>query len=431
MKKSILDAFFNFSANKTSAKREVLAGTVSYFTIVYIIAVNSMILSEAGLPLDGAIMATILLSVVSCIMIGIWANVPIILVPGMGVNALFSYTMVQGMGLTWQAALAAVFVSGVLFVLLAFSRYSKILNDAIPHSLKEAITIGLGLFLLLLGLEKGGLVVSGEGAILSIGNISSPEVCATVLTLFVAFALYAKNVRGYFLLTILAGTILAYFCGTVTLSDLSFSKLNIGSYQDVFFALSFAEINKIEFWIAVFAMTMVLVFEHIGLVNGFVNSINKPERYQKAFRASSVSAMLSGLFGSSPTVATAETAAGIAAGGRTGFTSVVTGILFLLSILVIPLIKVIPNSAIAPILIIVGIMMFSNIKHLAFFDKSESIPAMMLIVMIPFTYSIPDGMAAGFILYPFMKIVTGKVKEISLPMYLIAALFLVYFIISY
>ncbi|MGE7878607.1 NCS2 family permease [Peribacillus muralis] len=430
MKKLNLEALFHFSSYGTNGKREILAGVVGYFTIVYILIVNSLILSEAGIPINGAVIATILLSAVSCIMIGIWANVPILLVPGMGVNALFAYTMVQGMGLSWQSALGAVFISGVIFVIIAFTKYSRIISDSIPNSLKDAISVGLGLFLMLIGLEKGGIITEGSTSIIAMGDLSNPAVCATVLTFLLAITLFIKNVPGNFMITILAGSIIAYLCGTVELSDIHFSGMETASYGDLFFSLSFMQADRIEFWISVFAMTMVLVFENIGLVHGHVDSINRQDTYKKSLQATSVSVLLSGIFGSSPTVATVETAAGIASGGRTGLTSVVTGVLFILSMLFIPVIKVIPDSAIAPILIIIGILMLGNIKRLDFSDLTESVPAIMVITIIPFTYSIADGMAFGFILYPFLKLVTGKAREVSAPMYVSAAMFIVYFIIG-
>ncbi|WP_285766007.1 NCS2 family permease [Peribacillus sp. SI8-4] len=430
MKKFNLEALFHFSNHGTNGKREILAGLVGYFTIVYILIVNSLILSEAGIPINGAVIATILLSAVSCIMIGIWANVPILLVPGMGVNALFAYTMVQGMGLSWQSALGAVFISGVIFVIIAFTKYSRLISDAIPSSLKDAITVGLGLFLMLIGLEKGGIITQGSTSIIALGDLSDPAVCATVLTFLLAITLFIKNVPGNFMITILAGSFIAFLCGTMQLSDIHFSSMDAASYSDLFFSFSFMEVDRIEFWIGVFAMTMVLVFENIGLVHGHVDSINRQDAYKKSLKATSVSVLLSGVFGSSPTVATVETAAGIASGGRTGFASVVTGLLFILSLLFIPVIKVIPDSAIAPILIIIGILMLGNIKRLDFSDLTESVPAIMIITIIPFTYSIADGMAFGFILYPFLKLVTGKAREVSAPMYVSAALFIVYFIIG-
>ncbi|WP_260286382.1 NCS2 family permease [Peribacillus aracenensis] len=430
MKKLNLETFFHFSDYGTNGKREILAGVVGYFTIVYILIVNSLILSEAGIPINGAVIATILLSALSCVMIGLWANVPILLVPGMGVNALFAYTMVQGMGLSWQSALGAVFISGVIFVVIAFTKYSKLISDSIPRSIKEAISVGLGLFLMLIGLEKGGIITRGSSSIVALGDLSDPAVCATVLTFLLAITLFIKNVPGNFMITILAGSLIAYWFGTVQLSNIHFSGIDTASYGDLFFSLSFLEANRIEFWISVFAMTMVLVFENIGLVHGHVDSINRQDAYKKSLQATSVSVLFSGIFGSSPTVATVETAAGIASGGRTGFTSVVTGVLFILSLLFIPVIKVIPDSAIAPILIIIGILMLGNIKELDFSDLTESIPAIMIITIIPFTYSIADGMAFGFILYPFLKLVTGKAKEVSAPMYVSAGMFIVYFIIG-
>lgn len=430
MKKLNLETFFHFSDYGTNGKREILAGVVGYFTIVYILIVNSLILSEAGIPINAAVIATILLSAFSCIMIGLWANVPILLVPGMGVNALFAYTMVQGMGLSWQSALGAVFISGVIFVIIAFTKYSKIISDSIPSSIKEAISVGLGLFLMLIGLEKGGIITRGSSSIVALGDLSDPAVFATVLTFLLAITLFIKNIPGNFMITILAGSLIAFWFGTVQLSEIHFSGVNTASYGDLFFSLSFLEANRIEFWISVFAMTMVLVFENIGLVHGHVDSINRQDAYKKSLQATSVSVLFSGLFGSSPTVATVETAAGIASGGRTGFTSVVTGVLFILSLLFIPVIKVIPDSAIAPILIIIGILMLGNIKKLDFSDLTESIPAIMIITIIPFTYSIADGMAFGFILYPFLKLVTGKAREVSAPMYVSAGMFIVYFIIG-
>ncbi|MDM5212173.1 NCS2 family permease [Peribacillus sp. NJ4] len=430
MKKLNLEAFFHFSDYGTNGKREILAGVVGYFTIVYILIVNSLILSEAGIPINGAVIATILLSAISCMMIGLWANVPILLVPGMGVNALFAYTMVQGMGLSWQSALGAVFISGVIFVVIAFTKYSKIISDSIPSSIKEAISVGLGLFLMLIGLEKGGIITGGSSSIVALGDLSDPAVCATVLTFLLAITLFIKNVPGNFMITILAGSLIAYLFGTVQLSEIHFSGIDTASYGNLFFSLSFMEADRIEFWISVFAMTMVLVFENIGLVHGHVDSINRQDAYKKSLQATSVSVLISGIFGSSPTVATVETAAGIASGGRTGFTSVVTGFLFILSLLFIPVIKVIPDSAIAPILIIIGILMLGNIKKLDFSDLTESIPAIMIITIIPFTYSIADGMAFGFILYPFLKLVTGKAREVSAPMYVSAGMFIVYFIIG-
>ncbi|EWG09767.1 NCS2 family permease [Cytobacillus firmus] len=419
---------FQLDSNGTTVKREVMAGAIGFFTIVYIIAVNSLILSEAGIPLEAAIFATIITSVVGCLIMGFWANVPILLVPGMGINALFSYTMVQSMGLSWQEALAVVFISGLIFVFVAFSRFAKTLSESIPHSLKEAITVGLGLFLMLIGLEKGGIVEKGTNSIIAMGELGDPQVLATILTFLLAIILFMRNVPGNFLITVVAGTLIAWAFGLIDMQKTDEKPFALSDYMEVFGAMSFDNLISVTFWIAIFSLTMVLVFENIGLVHGHVGFINKPEQFKRAFQATSVSALLSGIFGTSPTVATVESAASMAAGGRTGLTAVTTGLLFMLSAFFIPVIKLIPNSAIAPILIIIGGLMLQNIRNLDLKDMSESFPAIFIIAMIPFTYSIADGIAIGFILYPILKISIGKAREVSFALYVIAALFLFNFV---
>lgn len=419
---------FQLNSNGTTVKREVMAGAIGFFTIVYIIAVNSLILSEAGIPLEAAIFATIITSVVGCLIMGFWANVPILLVPGMGINALFSYTMVQSMGLSWQEALAVVFISGLIFVFVAFSRFAQTLSESIPHSLKEAITVGLGLFLMLIGLEKGGIVEKGTNSIIALGELGDPQVLATILTFLLAIILFMRNVPGNFLITVVAGTLIAWAFGLIDVQKTDEKSFALSDYMEVFGAMSFDNMLSVTFWIAIFSLTMVLVFENIGLVHGHVGFINRPEQFKRAFQANSVSALLSGIFGTSPTVATVESAASMAAGGRTGLTAITTGMLFVLSAFFIPVIKLIPNSAIAPILIIIGGLMLQNIRNLDLKDMSESFPAIFIIAMIPFTYSIADGIAIGFILYPILKISIGKAKEVSFALYVIAALFLFNFV---
>ncbi|WP_203333789.1 NCS2 family permease [Planococcus beigongshangi] len=423
-----MDRFFGLKENGTSVKTELLAGLIGFFTVVYIIAVNSLILSESGMPIEAAIIATIAASVFGALVMGFWANVPILLIPGMGINALFSYTLVQAMGLTWQEALAVVFVSGAIFVIVAFTRFAKMLNDAVPHSLKEAITIGLGLFLMLLGLEKGGIVINGEGAILALGSLSDPQVLATALTFIIAIILFIRNVPGNFLITIVAGTVIAISFGMIDFSQLDEPAMSASEAFAGFGALSFSSFLTMGFWVAVFSLTMVLVFENIGLVHGQVNFIDRPEKYSRAFQATSISSMASGLFGTSPTVASVETLSGMAAGGRTGLTALTTGSLFVAAAFFIPVIKLIPDSAIAPILIIIGGLMLQNIKDLDMKDMSESFPALLIIVLIPFTYSIADGIAIGFIVYPVLKAGLGKWREVTPTLYIIAALFLLNYI---
>ncbi|MCG1024100.1 NCS2 family permease [Sutcliffiella horikoshii] len=420
---------FDLAGHETTLKREMMAGMISFFTIVYIIAVNATILAEAGIPIEAGIIATILTCVVGCWLMGFWANAPIILVPGMGINAMFTYTLVHSMGLTWQEALGVVVVSGVIVTIISFTKLAQVLLEAIPSSLKHAITVGLGLFLTLIGLEKGGLIVKGENSLLSLGDVSSPYVIASILTVILAVTLFMRNVPANFLISIVAGTVIAAALGVVNFSDIGGgSALPLDSYLSLFGAVSFAKIGEFTFLVAVFSLTMVLLFENIGLINGHLGMINRPEKFKRSFQANGISILTSGFFGTSPTVSTVETAAGIAAGGRTGLTAITTGSLFLLSMFAIPFIKIIPGSAIAPILIIIGVLMLQSVKQIDFQDLSEGFPAFLVIVMIPFSYSIADGIAFGFIAYPLMKLVLGKAKEVSAPLYVIAALFFLTFL---
>ncbi|PZT55064.1 NCS2 family permease [Paenibacillus silvae] len=405
-------------------KREFLAGAVSFFTIVYIIAVNASILQDAGIPMEAGVIATVLTSLFGCLMMGLWAKTPIILVPGMGINALFTYTIVQTMGLSWQEALGAVFISGLLFVLVAFTPVARWLSVSIPDALKEATTIGIGLFLTFIGLQKGGIVVASPTTFVALGDFSKAHVFLTLLTLIVALVLFIRKVPGSFLITIVAGTLLAIIFGQLDLNVKESSSFSIQSYLNVMGSMSFSQIGSITFWVATFTLTLVIVFENIGLVHGHLNMIEKPEKFERSLQANAISAVLAGFFGTSPTVSTVESAAGITAGGRRGLTSIVTGVFFLASLFFIPVIKLIPDSAISPILIIVGGLMISNVQRINFKDFAEGFPSFLIIVLIPLTYSIVDGMALGFIIYTLLNLAAGNGKKIPLALYLITALFL-------
>lgn len=318
---------FQLKQHDTTVKQELAAGLTGFFTIVYIIAVNSLILSEAGIPLEGAMLGTILTSFVGCLLMGIWANAPILVVPGMGINAMFTYTLVQSMGLSWQEALGVTVISGLIFALISFTSLTTIISNGIPGILKEAINIGIGLFLMLIGLEKGHLVERGDLSIISLGNLSDPNVIATILTLIIALILFIRNVKGNFLWTILIGTGIAFLFGI--LPSGTNDSLSLEGYSEVFGSFSLEHWASFPFLIAVFSVTMVVIFENIGLISGHMKLANHPEKFKKAFQANGISVMLSGIFGSSPTVSTAESTAAIAAGGRTGLTAITTGFLFL------------------------------------------------------------------------------------------------------
>ncbi|WP_051620686.1 NCS2 family permease [Paenibacillus sp. UNC451MF] len=409
-------------------QKELLAGVISFFTIVYIIAVNSSILEDAGIPLEAGIIATAITSFVGCIIMGLWADTPIILVPGMGINALFTYTIVQTMGLTWQEALGAVFVSGALFALIAFTPLAQSISQSIPDSLKEATTVGIGLFLTFIGLQKGGIVVASEKTFVALGNFADLDTILTLVTLVIALVLFIRNVPGNFLITIAAGTMLAILLGQVSLSEASSDHVSMQVYLDVFGALSFGSIASASFWVAAFTLALVIVFENMGMIHGHLRMVEAPQKFTRSLQANALSVITAGVFGTSPTVSTVESAAGISAGGRKGLTSITTGLLFLISIFCIPVIKLIPDSAISPILIVVGGLMIAGVQRINFAQFSEGFPAFLIVALIPLTYSIVDGMAFGFMGYVILKLAMGRAKDISFPLYLIAGLFLVNFV---
>lgn len=423
---------FNLSENNTSFKKEFIAGLTAFFSIVYIIAVNASILKDAGIPLEAGIIATVLSSTIGCLLVAFISNAPLIVVPGMGVNALFTYTVVGSLGLNYKEALGAVVISGILFIIIAFSKLSEIISQSIPQSIKEAVTVGIGLFIAFIGLQKSGLIVSNAQNFVALGNLSQPIVYVTIINLIITLFLYLKKVPGNFLISIVIGTITSMFFRIVNFSNLEYSSISFASYKDVFLNFSFAKFSTLPFWTAIFSLVLVLVFENIGILHSQVNGmLNAPEKNSPSLKAISISTLLCGLLGTSPTVSTVETATGITAGGRTGLTSVITGILFLLSLFFIPFIKFIPNSAISPILIIVGCFMISNVVNIDFNDFTEGFPAFLIIIMIPLTYSIVDGLAFGFIAYPIVKLFTNNNKKVPFPMFIISFLFLINFILPH
>lgn len=426
-----MEKLFKLKQHNVTVKSEAVAALTSFFAAVYIIIVNASILSDGGIPMEPLIIATALASLLGCLLVAFISNTPLIIMPGMGINALFVYTIINTLGLTFYQGLTAVVISGILFLLVAITPLAKILTEGIPMNLKEAITVGIGLFITFIGLQKAGIVISDPSTLVKLGDISDPKVITFIIVMILTIVLFLRNIPGAFLISIIIGTIIATFLGIVDFSNISFSLPDFEAYSQVFFKLDFSAFTNSSFWIAVFALTLVLVFENIGLLHGQISGmLREPKKTPKALNAVAISVIGCGLLGTSPSVSTVEGSAGIAEGGKTGLTSTITGLLLLLSIFFIPVITLIPDAVIAPILIIIGCLMIKNLSNLNFEDLSELIPAFITIVIIPLTYSIVDGIAFGFILYPICKICVGKRKDISIAMYASALIFLIYFILK-
>ncbi|WP_126428142.1 NCS2 family permease [Brevibacillus marinus] len=427
----LLERLFGLQRAGTTAKQELLAGSVSFFTTVYIVVVNAAILADAGIPLEAGMIATVLAAASGCLLMAFCANQPLLLVPGMGINALFSYTLVHSLGLSWQEALAAVFTAGIIYAAVSFTALSRLLAAAIPSSLKAAISVGIGLFLTLIGLQKGGVIASRAGGYVALAPLDQPQVLLTLAGLLITLFVYLRRIPGGFLLSIAAGTLLAALAGQLDLTGWAKqSSLSAAAYGTLFASLSFGKIASLSFWIAAFSLALVVILENIGVIHSQLQLLGKPQAMERAMRAGAISVLTCGWWGTSPTVSAAESVAGIAAGGKTGLTALTTGLLFLGSLLLLPVATLIPDSAIAPVLVVVGGLMMQGGKNLPFDDLSEWFPAFLTIALIPFSHSIVDGMGFGFIAYPLLKLLVGKGRDVSVPLYAIAGLFLLYFLLQ-
>lgn len=413
--------------DKALIKREIIAGITGFFAISYIIIVNPVILKDAGIPVDLSVFATIISSLIGCLIMGFWANAPVILTPGMGVNAFFTYTIVVAMGLSWQEALAISIVSSVIYVIVAFTKLSVVLAKGIPETLKAGITAGIGLFLVEIGLEKAQLIQQGKNSILALGNLTNPATLLAIFGLLITLFLFVRNITGGFFIGILVTSIVGILFGIKDQASPSVGIGDITKYTNVLAKGDFSQAFSIPFILAVFSMTMILVFESMALLEGIMPN---PKKFKKAFEASSVTSFLSGILGTSPTVAAAESASAIESGGRTGLTAIVTGVMFGLSLFFIPLLSFVPQAAISPVIIITGALMMNQLSRINMFDFSDWSPAFLIVVIIPFTSSISTGLAFGFVTYPLLKIAAGRQNELTIPTYVLGALFLCDLILS-
>ncbi len=402
-------------------RQEIIAGITAFFAISYIIIVNPMILADAGIPAELSVFATIFASVLGCFIMGIWADAPIVLTPGMGVNAFFTYTVVVNMGFSWSEALAISFLSGLIFILIACTRCAALLAQAIPASLKYAITAGIGLFLVEIGLEKAELIRAGTNSIITMGSLQNPHALLALFGLVLSLALYLRGVMGSFFIAIIVTSLVGCFFGVNSGAAASVQLHDLARYSEIFAKVDFRHVFSSSFLLSVFSMSMILVFESMGILEGMLPDKAK---FKRAFAASSCMTVASSLLGTSPTVAAAESAAGIAGGGKTGVMALTAGILFGASLFFIPFLSYVPQAAIAPVIIITGAMMMQQLQHMDFRDFTEWFPAFLIIVLIPLTGSISTGLAFGFSAYPLLKLFTGQGREIPLLGYCLGFLFL-------
>jgi AGZA family xanthine/uracil permease-like MFS transporter len=432
-KQGFLDRFFKLSEKNTTVKTELLAGLTTFIALAYIIFVNPNILSEAGIPKEAAIASTIWIAALSTMVMGVFANYPVALAPGMGLNAFFAYYVCGTLGLHWTVALGAVFFSGVLFLILTISHIRQAIINAVPQNLRVAIGVGIGLFIAFVGLKGTGLIIPDKATFIGLGHVTNPTTLLSLFGLVLTGALMARNIQGSILIGIVATTVLSMVLGyspvPYTLSDvISTSLPHMG---ETFGQLDIAGAWNYGIVSIIFTFTVVELFDNMGTLIGLTSKAKliKPngeiENLDRALTTDAVGTICSSIFGTSTVTSYIESAAGIAAGGKTGLTAVTVSICFLIALLFAPLVGLVPGFATAPPLILVGALMMSEVGKINFVDFSDGLPAFLTIIMMPLTGSIANGFAFGFVSYVFMKTAVGKYKEISWIMWLVSIAFVI------
>ena len=417
-----LDRFFKLTKHGTSVKTEIFAGITMFIASVYILAVIPNLLSVSGMPHGSAVAAVILTTAFATMLIGFVANVPVIVAPGLGLSAFFSYTICGAMGLSWQTALGAVFISGTVFVILTVTKVLNKIVDGIPQVLKTSIGVGIGLFVAFIGFKNAHIIISDNATFVTLGNMKDPAVLLTLLGLFIGMAFT---------------TILAMVLGLtkVPISSSDIFNLVPPFPVDTFGQLDIMSAIGYGFFSIIFSITIVDMFDNIGTLIGvtrkanLVNEEGKFEGLNRALLCTSIGAAAGAVVGTSTVTSYIESAAAVADGGRTGLTAVVTGLLYLVSLFFAPLFLLVPVQATAPVLITIGVFMMSEVTHIDFTDFTEALPAFLTILLMPLTFSIAQGLSFGFISYTLIKLATGRHHEIHPIMYIMTVAFIIHFAI--
>ncbi len=430
----MLEKLFKLNENKTTVRTEILAGITTFMTMAYIIIVNPQFLSVTGMPFNEVLAATCIAAGLTTILMAFLANYPFALAPGMGLNAFFAFTVAAKYG--WKLALTAVFVEGIIFIIMSFFKVREAIIDAIPLNMKYAVSAGIGLFIAFIGFSPSGagIVVQGQGTPLALGDMTSPTVIVALIGLIVTGVLLYKKVKGALFIGILISTIVGYFFGITKLPEriVDFNP-SVATIALAPFQVGWEKILTVDFVIVIFTFLFVDIFDTVGTLIGVsskANMLDKDGRLPRASQAlltDAIGTTGGALLGTSTVTTYVESASGVAEGGRTGLTALVTGVLFLLALLFSPIFLIIPGAATAPALILVGLFMMEPILKLNLKDYTESIPAFLTIILMPLTYSIADGIVFGLLSYTILKVLTGRMKDVSWVMFVLSLIFLAKF----
>ena len=427
----MLKKLFGFDPAKNTIKTEVLAGITTFLTMSYILAVNPNMFAMCGMPANSVFTATALAAIIGTLVMAFWAKLPFALAPGMGLNAFFVFSVCLGMGHSWQFALTAILIEGIIFVILTLTNLREAIVNAIPVTLKNAIGAGIGLFIAFIGLQNAGLIINNDATLVALGDITQGSALLAIIGIAITGMLVIKNVPGGLLLGILLTTLIGIPMGITTYGGLVSLP---SSLVPIWLQFQWDEIFSMNMVVIVFTFLFVDMFDTIGTLVGVATKANmmqpdgKIPRIKQAFMADAIATLAGACMGTSTTTTYVESASGVAQGGRTGLTAFTVAICFGVSLLFSPIFLAIPSAATAPVLILVGLFMMSPIKLIDFDRFSESIPAFICVIMMPLTYSISDGILLGMISYVILNLLSGRFKKITPMMYILAILFILKYI---
>ena len=429
-----MEKLFKMNARGTNVRREIVAGLTTFLAMAYILAVNPKMLANAGMDAGGVFTATALAACIATLVMAFTANLPIALAPGMGLNAFFAFTVVLGMGISWKTALTAVFLEGILFVVLSFFNVREAIIKAIPSNLKKAVAAGIGLFICFIGFQNAGIIVNNDATLVGLGNLTQGSAAVAMIGLALTAVLYALKIPGSILIGILITTVIGIPFG-VTSVPANWTPVSMPA-APLLFQFDFSSIFTLDFFAVFFTFLFVDIFDTVGTLVGvsseahIMDANGNVPRVKQALLSDAIGTVAGACLGTSTVTSYVESTAGVAAGGRTGMTALTTGVLFLLALFLSPLFLLVPGAATAPALIIVGFLMLKAVTGINFNDVTEGLSAFITIVMMPFAYSIAEGIVWGIITYVFMKAATGKAKSIPVITWILFAVFILRLILT-
>lgn len=427
-----MEKFFQLKENGTTVRTEILAGLTTFLTMAYILIVNPLTLADAGMDFGAVFTATALSAGIATLVMALVAKLPFALAPGMGLNAFFAYAVCLGMGYSWEFALTAVFLEGIIFLILTFLNVREAIINCIPANIKKAISVGIGLFIAFIGLQNAKVIVNNDAVLVGLGSISSPEFILALIGLVVTAILLAFKVKGALLIGIVAGTLAGFPLGLTQAPSGSWAP---PSLAPIFFKFDFSQIFTVDMFIVLFTFLLVDMFDTVGTLigvstkAGILTSDGKVPRAKQALLADAIGTTVGACLGTSTVTTYVESAAGVEEGGKTGLTALTAAILFFAALFLSPLFLMIPGAATAPALILVGLFMITPVKDMELNDMTEALPAFLTMFMMPLTYSISEGIVFGILSYVILKACTGKAKDVPVLTYIVAAIFLIKFFI--